>query len=87
MRNQHNGMLPSLVLENIPPERRTGLSLGFHGSLVTTGQNGELIFIPLRREVLEEASAREGFLGLLNHKLASANLALFDTPLDLVIRL
>jgi len=70
---------------NYTARHRTGLSLGFDGSLDTTGQNGKLIFIPLRREVLAEASPREGFLGLLNRKLASANLAIFDTPLDLVI--
>jgi len=54
-------------------------------ALDTTGEYGELIFIPLRREVLAETAPREGFLGPLAHELASANLAILDPPLDLVV--
>src|SRR5208337_1016955 len=65
--------------------RQTGLSLGSDGAADTGGQYGELLFVPFRREILEKASAREGFLALLRHQFASADLALLDTPLDLVI--
>lgn len=51
----------------------------------TAGQYGELISVPFRREILEEASPWEGFLGFLSHQLASTDLAIFNTPLDLVI--
>jgi hypothetical protein len=53
----------------------------------TAGEYRELVLIPFGRELLEEASPWEGFRGLLNHELASANLAIFDTPLDLVVGL
>jgi len=55
--------------------------------LDTARQQSELLFVPCRGEVLEEASAGKGFLGLLGYKLASADFALFDTPLDLVVGL
>jgi hypothetical protein len=50
------------------------------------GQYGELMFVPFRSEVLEEASARETYLGGLANNLASANLAIFNTPFDLIVR-
>ena len=51
----------------------------------TAGQDGELRFVAFGREVLKEAPAGEGIPGLLRDELAPADLAIFDTPLDLVI--
>jgi len=46
-----------------------------------------LCVVSFRREILEETSARKGFPGLESRQLASADFAIFDTPLDLVVRL
>lgn len=51
----------------------------------TAGQDGELRFVAFGREVLKEAPAGEGIPGLLRDELAPADLAIFDTPLNLVI--
>ena len=56
-----------------------------HAEMDTRREYGKLLFIPRWREVLDETSTRKGFLGLYSHKLAPANLTIFDTPFDLVM--